>query len=138
MADPKSFNEQVIEEFRANEGKVGGRFEGATLLLLTTTGAKSGQQRTSPLGFDWEDDAMILWASNAGGDTHPSWYYNIRANPTVTIELGTEQFQAEAAEITGETYDDLMARYLKTKPFLRDYQANTSRPIPLVSLRRMA
>ncbi len=94
MSDTKSFNAGIIDEFRANGGKVGGMFEGAPMLLLTTTGAKSGNPYTTPVVHTNDGDRIVIIASKAGAPTHPDWYHNIVANPEVTVELGTETFQA--------------------------------------------
>src|SRR5690242_2265758 len=96
MSDMNEFNQKVIAEFRANGGKVGPPFEGAPMLLLTTTGAKSGQQRTTPLVHTMDGDRLVVIASKAGAPNHPAWYHNLVANPTVTVEKGTERFQARA------------------------------------------
>src|SRR2546423_15426987 len=97
MTEVKDWNSQVIEEFRANGGKVGGPFAGAPLLLLTTVGAKSGQSRITPLVYTTDGDRMVIVASKAGAPTNPDWYHNLVANPTVTVEVGNERFQARAA-----------------------------------------
>src|SRR3954453_11725132 len=90
--DYNAFNRQLIEEFRANGGKVGGMFAGAPLLLLTTTGAKSGQARVAPLAYTTDNDRLVVIASKGGAPTHPDWFHNVRANPEVTVEVGTETF----------------------------------------------
>jgi len=97
MASNNDFNQQVIAEFRANDGKVGGPFAGSPMLLLTTTGAKSGQSRTTPLVYSTDGDRIVIIASKAGGPTNPDWYHNLVAHPTATVEMGTEKFQARAA-----------------------------------------
>ena len=94
MSDTKSFNAGIIEEFRANGGKVSGMFEGAPMLLLTTTGAKSGNPYTTPVVHTNDGDRIVIIASKAGAPSNPDWYYNLVANPEVTVELGTETFQA--------------------------------------------
>src|SRR5688572_6499222 len=96
------FNKPIIEEFRANEGKVGGYFAGANMLLLHTVGAKSGQARTNPLVYVTDSDRFVVGATKGGADSNPDWYYNLLANPTVTVELGSEQFQARATAVTEE------------------------------------
>ena len=90
------WNKKIIEEFRANEGKVGGHFENMTLLLLQTTGAKSGLPRLNPTAYTEDRDRLVIIASKGGADTHPDWYYNVVANPNVTIEVGTEKYDAVA------------------------------------------
>ncbi len=96
MSDANAWNQAIIAEFRANGGKVGGQFAGAPLLLLHTMGARSGQPRVNPLAYTRDGDRLIVIASKAGAPTNPDWYYNVVANPLVTVEVGTEQFQAQA------------------------------------------
>ncbi len=131
-----NFNDQIIKEFRANAGKVGGPFANAPLLLLTTIGAKSGKSRTTPLGY-WQDgDKLMIFASAAGADTHPGWFHNLVANPAVTVEVGTEQFPATAT-IVPEPERTTIYEQMSTKlPFLKTYQDRTSRIIPLIALQR--
>ncbi|MEQ7123415.1 nitroreductase family deazaflavin-dependent oxidoreductase [Actinopolymorpha sp. B11F2] len=130
------WNRQVIEEFRANDGKVGGYFAGSTLLLLTTTGAKSGRRRTSPLAALRDGDRLLVFGSNAGGPRHPAWYHNVLANPEVTVEFGTETYAATAVDIQGEEHDELYARQVKVAPVFGEYQEKTTRVIPVVALYR--
>lgn len=130
------FNQQVIDEFRANEGKVGGMFDGANLILLTTTGAKSGEPRLSPLMYFPDDDQIVIVASKAGAPTHPAWYHNILTHPRVTAEVGSERFEAEAVTIEGAERDALYARIAEALPQFAEYQAKTDRKIPLVRLER--
>src|SRR5437870_1484491 len=108
--DMKAFNKELIAEFRANNGKLSGQFENSTLVLLTTTGAKSGRQHTVPLGWvaDGSEDRIVLFASNIGAPTHPAWYVNLVADPNVTIELRGDKFAATASSLTeGSEYDRL-------------------------------
>ncbi|MCA1724096.1 MAG: nitroreductase family deazaflavin-dependent oxidoreductase [Thermomicrobia bacterium] len=105
--NPNDFNQQVIAEFRANGGKVGGPFAGRSMLLLTTTGAKSGQPRTSPLVYTTDGDRIVIIASKGGAPTNPDWYRNLVAHPTATVELGTEKFQARATVIEGQERERL-------------------------------
>ncbi|GAB3911689.1 nitroreductase family deazaflavin-dependent oxidoreductase [Kibdelosporangium lantanae] len=130
------FNRQVIEEFRANGGKVGGRFAGANMILLTTTGAKSGEERVNPVVYFPFDDRLVVVASNAGSDRHPSWYHNLKANPDLTVEVGTEKYGATATEITGPERDSLYTRIVEMVPGFGEYQAGTERVIPLFGLTR--
>ncbi|MEV6558671.1 nitroreductase family deazaflavin-dependent oxidoreductase [Nocardia sp. NPDC051756] len=136
--EPKSFNEQVIDEFRANAGKVGGMFEGAAMVLITTTGAKSGRRITSPLVYLPDGDRIVLIASNGGADKHPSWYYNLRANPDLTVEIGTERYEAKAEVVTGAERDALYARMVEIMPGFGEYQEKTSRVIPVFVVHRHA
>ena len=116
MAEPNDWNRKIIEEFHANKGKVGGPFEGAPLLLLTTTGAKSGQQRTTPLVYMPDGDRMLIFASKAGAPTNPDWYHNLVAHPQVTVEVGTETLNVTAVVITGEERDRLYAKQAAINP----------------------
>ena len=131
------FNQQIIEEFRANNGVVGGPFAGATMLLLTTTGAKSGQPRTSPLVCMPDGNRIIIIASKGGAPTNPDWYHNLLANPVATVEKGTEQFQARATVIEGEERDQLFNKVVEHMPGFGEYQRNTTRVIPILSLERV-
>src|ERR687894_782127 len=130
-AERKTFNQQIIEEFRANDGKVGGQFEGAPMLLLTTTGAKTGRRLTSPLVYGKDGERLLIFASKAGAPTNPAWYHNLVANPTVTLEVGTETFEARATVVTGEERDRLYAEQAKRMPGFATYQQNTPRVIPV-------
>jgi deazaflavin-dependent oxidoreductase (nitroreductase family) len=134
--DLKAFNQSLIEEFRANEGKVGGRFEGRPVLLLTTTGAKSGRTFTIPLVYLDDGDRLLIFASKAGAPSHPDWYHNLVANPTVTVEVGTGTYDARAVTITGEERDRLYARQVERAPQFGEYQQKTTRVIPVVALDR--
>lgn len=136
MTDTNDWNQQIIAEFRANDGKVGGQFEGAPLLLLHTTGAKSGQERIAPVMYGTDGDQMFVIASKAGADTNPDWFHNLVANPTVTLEVGSETFDA-AAEIAPEPertriYDTFAATFTG----FAEYAAKTTRKIPVVLLTR--
>lgn len=132
------FNQQVIEEFRANGGKVGGYFEGADLLLLTTTGAKSGRQVTSPVMYLEDGGRLVVIASKAGADDNPAWFHNLRANPEVKVEIGTEEFQAEASVVDRPERDRLYARMVEKAPGFADYEAKTTRVIPVITLDRLS
>lgn len=136
MNDFNDFNRRVIEEFRANEGKVGGQFEGANMILLTTTGAKSGEQRVNPVVYFPLGDRIVVVASNGGADTHPAWYHNLKANPVLTAEVGTDKYEAVATEITGTERDDVFARIVEAMPGFGEYQAGTKRVIPLFAITR--
>ncbi len=130
------YNRQIIEEFRTNGGKVGGRFEGAPLLLLTTIGAKTGTSRTNPVTYMPDGERLIIIASNAGSDDSPAWYYNLLAHPQVTVEVGTETFEATAIVLQGEERNQIYARNAERAPMFAQYQANTTRLIPAVALER--
>ncbi len=128
------FNQSIIDEFRTNAGNVGGPFEGAPMLLLTTTGAKSGQPRTVPVVYLPDGDRYIVFASKAGAPTNPDWYHNLVANPSVSVEVGSERFDADATPLTGEERDRLYAEQAKRMPGFQEYQDRTTRVIPVVAL----
>ncbi|MBE1546355.1 deazaflavin-dependent oxidoreductase (nitroreductase family) [Mycobacterium sp. OAS707] len=132
----KAFNKNIVDEFRANGGKVGGPFEGATLLLLTTTGAKSGQPRLAPLAYLTIDDKMIIVGSKAGADTNPDWVHNVRANPRAHIEVGTDAYDVTVRELPSEERDATYPKVVELAPGFGEYQAKTSRVIPLFELQR--
>jgi len=136
--DFNAFNQPVITEFRANGGKVGGEAAGMPLLLLTTIGAKSGQPRIAPLAYTTDGDHIVIIASKAGMPTSPDWYHNLLANPTVTVEVGSERFQARAVVASGQERDRLFAQMAEQMPQFNEYQRKTSRLIPVVSLERVA
>ena len=129
-------NRQVVDEFRANGGKVGGPFAGSDLILLTTVGAKSGQPRVSPLVY-FEVDGRILIAGSFGGSPKaPAWVHNLRAQAKVRAEIGTESFDAEAHELPPGERDALYPRVVEKAPQFGEYQAKTSRAIPLFEITR--
>ncbi len=131
-----AFNNAIIEEFRANDGVVGGPFEGATLLLLTTTGAKSGQPRLSPLAYLTIDGKTIIVGSKAGADTNPHWVHNLRANPRAHVEVGTDAYDVVARELPDDERDATYPKIVEIAPGFGDYQSKTSRVIPLFELQR--
>ena len=135
--DMKAFNASLIEEFRANGGKVGGRFAGRPVMLLTTTGAKSGRKFTLPLVYLDVDGRMLIFASKGGSPKHPDWYHNLVANPTVTVEVGTDTYEATAVVIAGEERDRLFAKQVEAAPAFGEYQEKTTRIIPVVELTRI-
>jgi deazaflavin-dependent oxidoreductase (nitroreductase family) len=130
------YNRRLIEEFRANGGKVGGMWEGTPLLLLTTIGAKSGQRRMTPMGYMPEGDRLIVFASSGGAPTHPDWYHNLVAHPQVTVEVGTETFDAIAVVAEDEERDRLWTKGVALYPSLAEHQAKTTRQIPVIALSR--
>ncbi|EMD22029.1 nitroreductase/quinone reductase family protein [Amycolatopsis azurea] len=131
------FNDQVIEEFRNNKGKLGGMFEGWKLILLTTTGAKSGERRTNPLGYLEIDGKTVVVASNMGAPRNPGWYHNIRHDHRVTIETGAESYEAIAAVPSAAERDALFAKVIAEDPGFAEYQAKTTRELPVVILHRI-
>ena len=135
MSETPNWNTRIIEEFRANAGKVGGNFEGAPLLLLHTTGAKSGAERTNPMMYrDLGDGRVAVFASKAGADTNPDWYHNLVANPEVTAEIGTETRSFRARTASHDEREPIWAKQKADYPGFADYEANTTREIPVVIL----
>ncbi|MEU0519197.1 nitroreductase/quinone reductase family protein [Streptosporangium sp. NPDC006007] len=133
---PASFNQPIIEEFRANGGKVGGPFEGGDLLLLTTTGARSGTEHTVPLGYVRDGDLLLVVASAAGAPRHPAWYHNLLAHPVVRVEIGTEVFEAIAVPAEGGRRERLFEHVVRAAPGYVGYQVRTTRILPVVVLER--
>jgi deazaflavin-dependent oxidoreductase (nitroreductase family) len=131
-----AFNKSIIDEFRANGGKVTGQFANADLLLLTTTGAKSGQPRLSPLAYFRIDGKLIIVGSFAGAPANPAWVHNLRANPQAYVEVGTESFDVTARELAPNERDELFPKLTAAAPGFAEYQAKTSRVIPLFELQR--
>lgn len=136
MTTTNNFNERIIEEFRTNQGIVGGPFAGAPMLLLATTGAKSGQPRTNPLVYLPDGDRFIIFASKGGAPNNPAWYHNLVAHPETTIEVGAETIPVTAAVISGEERDRLYATQASLRPAFADYQEKTARRIPVIALNR--
>ncbi|MFI9052158.1 nitroreductase/quinone reductase family protein [Streptomyces sp. NPDC053427] len=130
------FNQSIIEEFRANGGRVGGPFEGGDLLLLTTTGAKSDKRHTVPLAYFREGDLLLIIASAGGAPQHPAWYHNLLAHPMVEVEVGTETFAAIAVPAEGARRDRLFEQVVRVASGYADYQARTERILPVVMLQR--
>ncbi|HEX8983241.1 MAG TPA: nitroreductase family deazaflavin-dependent oxidoreductase [Ktedonobacterales bacterium] len=135
MSAPTNYNETVIETFRKNGGKVQG---GMNLLLLTTTGAKSGQPRIAPLAYSTDGDRYVVAASKGGAPTNPDWYFNVVANPIVTIEVGDEKFEARASIADDAERDRLYAAHAELMPGFAEYETKTTRRIPIVLLERVA
>lgn len=135
MAD---FNQQLIDEYRATDGNVSGVFAGRPLMLLTTTGAKSGQPRTAPLVYTTDGDDLVVIASKGGAPTNPDWYHNLRAHPLVTVELGGDRFEARARVAEGQERERLYANQAAQMPAFADYQRKATREIPVVVLERVS
>ncbi|MEO3795477.1 nitroreductase/quinone reductase family protein [Nonomuraea sp. B10E15] len=131
---PIDLNQQIIDEFRANQGQVGGPFEGARLLLLTTVGAKSGERRTTPLGYLPDGDRVVVIASAGGSPRHPAWYHNLLADPEVTVEDGIFAYPATAVVLEGEERDRVFARAVEADPAWGAYQDRAGRDLPVVAL----
>ena len=134
--DIQEFNKNLIEEFRANDGKVTGQFAQAQLLLLTTTGAKSGLTRTNPLAYTMDGDQQVIIASYAGAPTNPPWYYNLVANPDVGVEIGSEQFEARAEVVDEPRRTELFDKMVESMPQFGEYRSKTTRTIPVIVLTR--
>ena len=130
------FNDQIIAEFRANHGRVGGNFEGAPLLLLHSTGARSGKERVSPMMYRADGDRFLVFASKAGAPDNPDWYHNLVAHPEASVEVGDETFAVLASELTGAERDAAYAEQAAEFPGFADYQEKTSRVIPVLALTR--
>jgi deazaflavin-dependent oxidoreductase (nitroreductase family) len=137
MTNPNDWNQNVINEFRANAGKVGGPFEGKTLLLLHTVGAKSGQERINPVACIKDGEQLVIIASKGGAPSNPDWYYNILAQPSVTVEFVTELFQAHAEVAPEPDRTRLYAKMVEHMPGFAEYQQKTTRVIPVIVLTRV-
>jgi len=134
MSSPADFNLRIINEFRANAGRVGGRFEGLPLLLLHHTGARSGTSYINPLAYQADDGRYVVFASKGGAPTHPSWYHNLKANPDATIEVGTETVPVHAEEARGEERDRLYRTQAERVPAFAEYEQKAGRTIPVIVL----
>jgi deazaflavin-dependent oxidoreductase (nitroreductase family) len=137
MSEPNERNERnqrIIDEFRANDGRVGGHFEGKTLLLIHTTGAKSGKEQVNPVAYIRDGECYVVVASKGGAPTHPAWYYNILAHPRLTVEVGTETFQADAKVSEEPERTHLYNKMVEMLPGFDDYRNRTERVIPVIKL----
>jgi deazaflavin-dependent oxidoreductase (nitroreductase family) len=134
MSGPDDWNRKIIEEFRANGGKVGGMFEGANLLLLHHTGAKSGTERVNPLGYQRVGDAYAVFGSKSGAPTNPDWFHNLRVNPLATIEVGTETIAVTARVAEGEERNEIWETQKRNVPQFAEYEQTANREIPVVIL----
>ena len=134
MADSGDFNTPIIEEFRANGGKLGGNFEGAPILLLTTVGARSGRTRVNPMMYLEEGGRRYVFASKAGAPSNPDWYYNLVADPNVSVEVGSETIEVRATPVEEGERSRIYAEQAKRYPGFAEYQAKTDRVIPVVAL----
>lgn len=132
--DFNAWNQQVMDEFHANTGKLSGQFDGMDVLILTTTGAKSGQTRWNPLVYTKDGGRYVIVASKGGAPASPDWYYNLRAYPSVSIEVGAENVSVEASVVTGDERDRLYAQHAERMPQFLDYAKATARRIPVVAL----
>jgi len=136
MSDANDWNKKVIEEFRANEGKVGGMFADMNLLLLHNSGAKSGLPRINPVVYLADGDRYVVIASKAGAPTNPDWYYNIVANPEVSVEVGSEQFEVVATVADEPERSQLYEKMATLYPGFAEYAQKTTRIIPVFTLTR--
>jgi deazaflavin-dependent oxidoreductase (nitroreductase family) len=130
------YNDRIIEEFRANAGRVGGHWEGRDLLLLTTTGRKSGRAHTTPMVFTRDGDRLLVYASKAGAPAHPDWYLNLVAQPSVAVEIGAERYDAVATPLEEDERAREFAAQAARNPAFAEYGAKTTRRIPVVALTR--
>jgi deazaflavin-dependent oxidoreductase (nitroreductase family) len=131
---PNDFNQQIIDEFRANDGKVGGPFEGAPMVLLHTLGAKSGQERVNPVVYQPDGDRLVIFASKAGAPTNPDWYHNLLAHPRTTVEVDGRTVEVNARVAEGDERERLWNRQKEQMPGFADYEQKTTRRIPVVVL----
>ena len=134
MGDRQDWNKKIIEEFRANQGKVGGMFEGTPILLLHHTGAKSGKVRVNPLAYQANGNRLVVFASKGGAPTNPDWFHNLRANPRATVEVGTETRDVRARVAEGEEREKIWSRQKEIMPGFAGYETKTTRQIPVIIL----
>ncbi len=138
MSDINDWNRKIIEEFRANGGKVGGPFEGAPMILVHHTGARTGTERVTPLvTFPEDDGRYVIVASKAGAPTNPDWYHNLKAHPRTSVEVGTETFPVEVVELEGDERESVWTRVKEASPGFAEYERKTTRTIPLLRLVRV-
>jgi deazaflavin-dependent oxidoreductase (nitroreductase family) len=130
------WNAKIIDEFRANEGKVGGMFEGSPMLILHTIGARTGNERVTPLVYQADGERVVIFASKGGAPENPAWFHNLVAHPDVTVEIGTETVPVRARVAEGDERERLWARQKELMPGFGDYEAKTTRQIPVVVLDR--
>jgi deazaflavin-dependent oxidoreductase (nitroreductase family) len=133
----EDFNKKIIEEFRANQGKVGGMFDGMPLVLVTTKGAKTGKETIVPVAYSTDGEKFVIVASKGGAPENPAWYYNLLAHPEVTIELGTEKFNVRATDTKGKERDRLYEQHAKHYPGFNEYKEKTTRVIPVFLLEKV-
>jgi deazaflavin-dependent oxidoreductase (nitroreductase family) len=137
MAEVNDRNKKIIEEFRTNDGRVGGNFTGRTLLLLHTIGAKSGQERVNPVAYFRDGDRLVIIASKGGSPENPAWYYNILAHPHFTVEVGTEKFEVDASVAEEPERTRLYDQMVTIMPGFGEYRLKTTRQIPVIVLTRV-
>src|SRR2546421_5795448 len=134
MGDRQDWNKKIIEEFRANQGKVGGMFEGTPILLLHHTGAKSGKVRVNPLAYQANGNRLVVFASKGGAPTNPDWFHNLKANPRATVEVGTETRDVRARVAEGAQREKIWSRQQAVMPGFAGYETKTTRQIPVIIL----
>jgi deazaflavin-dependent oxidoreductase (nitroreductase family) len=134
--EPKNWNAAIIEEFRANQGRVGGPFAGRPMLILHTVGRKSGRERQNPLVYLRDGDRLLVFASKGGAPTHPDWYLNLVADPHVVVEVGSDRYEARATPLEGEERNREFAAQAARNPVFAGYAEKTDRAIPVVALTR--
>ena len=132
------WNDRIIDEFRTNDGKVGGYFAGAPMVLIHHLGARSGTERVSPLVYLPDGEDMVVAATKGGHPQNPDWYHNLRAHPRITVEVGTDTFPVDAVEATGADRDQLWRRLVAMRPGFGEYETKTTRVFPMFRLRRVA
>lgn len=135
---PTDHNQRVIDEFRANDGKVGGYFEGAPMILIHHVGARSGIERVNPLVYLPDGDDFVIAATKGGSPTNPDWYHNLKAHPRIDVEVGAERFTAEAREVSGTDRDELWNRLVEMRPGFAAYETKTTRTFPMFRLTRVS
>jgi deazaflavin-dependent oxidoreductase (nitroreductase family) len=136
VTDFVEMNNNIVNEFRENGGKVGGMFEGAPMIIVHHVGAKSGTERVTPLVYVREGERIFVFASKGGADDNPAWYHNLVANPKTTIEVGEETFDVTARVLTGAERDEYFAKQVAVAPGFGDYQRKTTRIIPVIEFER--
>lgn len=136
MSPPTDFNTSIIEEFRANAGRVGGPFDGAPMLILHTRGAKSGEPRAHPLVFQPNGDSWVIFASKGGAPSNPAWFHNVVANPDVEIEVGTDTIPVRARVAEGDEREKIWTKQKEVMPGFAEYEAKANRRIPVIVLER--
>ena len=136
MPEMNDFNQQMIKEFRENHGKLGGPFEGGTMLLLHHTGAKSGKERVNPLAYQPLGTNFAIFASKGGAPSNPDWYHNLLAHPSVSVEVGDDTFKVKARVASGSEREEIWAKQKQLMPGFADYESKTARQIPVIVLER--
>jgi len=137
MSETNDWNAKIVDEFRANAGKLGGPFEGATMLLLHTRGAKTGAERVNPVAYQHVGDDIAVFASKGGADTNPDWFHNLKAHPEVTVEVGSDTIDVRARVAEGDERERIWEKQKQLMPGFAEYEAKTTRQIPVLVLERV-